>query len=181
MLFKPELINAIVRGEKTQTRRVRNANEWLGGGAFEMNGKHLVSPYAVYIGTMPHERLKWMVGRDYAVQPKMGKPCVWWHPENLHVFELQPDSDKGILRENGYKPLRIRITDIHRESLQDIDAFGVNYEGILLPEKYVSYNNLTRPEIEREMFRKLWDSLATPATRWNANPDVWVLTFEIVR
>lgn len=65
MLFKPELIDKIKSGEKTQTRRIKKAGEWLieldGGGKIVF--REPATP-------------KWETGKTYAICPGRGKAAV---------------------------------------------------------------------------------------------------------
>lgn len=84
-------------------------------------------------------RRKWAVGQTYAIVPKRGQAAV----------------------QSG----RIRIVNIHREQLQQIDHASALLEGVGAVEQY----------------RDLWESINghTPH-RWSHNPAVWVVRFEFV-
>lgn len=84
-------------------------------------------------------RRKWAVGQTYAIVPKRGQPAV----------------------QSG----RIRIVNIHREQLQQIDHAAARREGVPGVADYC----------------ELWESIngGTPH-RWSCNPDVWVVRFEFV-
>ena len=138
MFFTPEHISKIISGAKTQTRRIVKPGEILHGGPFTVDGtKFYETPRAVYTGAIPHERLKWMVGRDYAVSPGRGKPGVWWYPATrtwVHPSDDQRATGPGYA---GSLPLRIRLLAIRQEALQDIseeDARAEGCETIWCPE-----------------------------------------------
>lgn len=64
---------------------------------------------------------------------------------------------------------RFRLFAIYYEPLQEITEADARAEGI-------DYANPI------EAFAKLWDSINTkPGTRWQDNPQVFVLTFELVK
>lgn len=68
---------------------------------------------------------------------------------------------------------RIVITDIRRERLQDISTDDCVFEGI-------EWRGVYRNEVH-DAFRALWESInKTPGTRWEDNPDVWRIAFEVV-
>jgi hypothetical protein len=191
MLFKPASIDAIVRGEKTQTRRACREGEAIG---FKFPGSsilHVPDPYhpipdeaiirEVYT---PAGRLKWQVGRDrdYAVQPGRGKPGVWWNKrdmkwalpgEDINYYTVSHQDSKW----QGWQPLRIVITAIRREPLQAISDADAVVEG------YPAYWNKPyggeRPD-PIAWYRDLWDEINGRGS-WDANPDVWVLEFEVKR
>jgi uncharacterized protein YhfF len=97
---------------------------------------------------------KWIVGRTYAVQPGSGRPAVG----------------------------RIRITNIRQERLQDISEDDVLAEGVGLQAWARAFS---WPRIDHwprtAGYAQLWNSIYTkPGTRWQDNPLVWVLEFELV-
>ncbi|MBZ0291403.1 MAG: ASCH domain-containing protein [Anaerolineae bacterium] len=129
MIFTPEHCELILSGCKTQTRRVVKGGEIL----LEVSNCHMV-----YI----KNRIKWEVGKTYALQPGRGKKAVG----------------------------RIRITDIRKEPLQELSTEDAIAEGVVLKD-YVG---------PRLRYSNLWDSINTrKGIRWNDNPDVWVITFEM--
>jgi hypothetical protein len=85
---------AVLNGTKTETRRICKPGGWLAASL-------LGAPQAVYVGRLPHERLKWMVGRTYAIQQGRGQKAIG----------------------------RIRLLEIRQERLQDIDEAGAVAEG----------------------------------------------------
>lgn len=178
MIFKPELIDAILAGRKTQTRRLVKPGEYLicadsygegygDGPAIEVTSlrdrpdKYEMTNYS-----------KWVVGRTYAVVPKRGKPGVWWSDLYLgsvsHPLVIEkPDAATQAYRiETGWRPLRIRIVAIRREHLQDITEADAKAEGVSSKGEYA----------------KLWNRInKRKGTRWSDNPLVWALTFEVVK
>lgn len=105
-------------------------------------------------------RIKWQVGRTYAVQPGRGQKQVG----------------------------RIRLTGIRQERLQDITEADCKAEGIELPIDVETKGNLYdgievsyRIRERRDQYAALWDTIHTrKGTRWEDNPLVWVLEFELV-
>ena len=120
-----------------------------------------------------------------AFMPKRGLPGVWWRPvdggvELLHEHPEWPAFREGLntsratwrlalenLKALGFRPLRIRITAIRQERLQDITEADAKAEGVA----------------DVEAYRALWQAIngKTPGARWDANPTVFVLEFELVR
>lgn len=64
MIFKPELAEKILKGEKVQTRRTRKPGEWFYNR--DDGGK------TVFTGT----KIKWETGKCYAIQTGRGKPAI---------------------------------------------------------------------------------------------------------
>jgi hypothetical protein len=70
------------------------------------------------------------------------------------------------LTERGFQPLLIFITNIHHEPLQSITEADARAEGVESVEAY----------------RELWESIngKTKGARWDDNPFVYVLSFEVI-
>lgn len=125
MQFKWELTQLIIAGQKTQTRRPVKENERLE----IINGKKTV---------LQNGRIKWQVGRDYAITYGRGKPTVWYYPDTyLGKPEAVPyDTIRQlcygqdyVLEDEGARPLRIKLLDIHREAICDISHADTIAEG----------------------------------------------------
>jgi hypothetical protein len=172
----------VITGRKTQTRRLVGDSEELKSDVFggiptvvritagcDINDPQ-VGLYEWWTG-----EIKWQVGRTYLVQPAPNKPAVWWHynhPE--YAYETVSETMKPVaLYHCGYVPARIRITGIRREQLQDItleDAFAEGYSADVLGGSSI------------DVFAWHWNHThMKPGTRWEDNPEVWVLTFELTR
>lgn len=180
MIFKPEMIDAILNGTKTQTRRVCKPDERL----YWKPQVGLGVPSIDEVRVLPRLRIKWQVGCTYAVVPKRGMPAVVWREKDGCIELAHERSDWADFRamlntsratwrmaiadlaDLGWRELRIRITAIRREPLQDITEEDAKAEGVESVEAY----------------KALWDSIngKTKGARLQDNPDVWVLTFALV-
>lgn len=175
MIFKQ--IDEILRGEKTQTRRNVKPNEY---GAIPLNNPSTYSLPAnvqtVYSGT----RRKWQVGRDYAVQPKRGAFGIEFYPAPRVAQWREMTPDRAL--DDRYRPVRIRITEIRMENLQDISRLDALAEGHPFNRPVTTDAEITpHPPEPLDWYRALWDSInARKGMRWEDNPDVWVLTFYLV-
>lgn len=184
MYFKPEMITAIVEGRKTQTRRVCKPGEEISGERFDLHGIHILS--------VSNGRIKWELDRTYAVCPGRGKPGVWWKADGDWLVPDAFNEDRfygPMIRDDHgrwfqrveYRPLRIRITAIRRERVTDIseeDAWAEGCEAVSVLLDYI--NNPI--ELYVPSYAALWDRINTkPGTRWADAPDVWVLSFEVVK
>ena len=130
----------ILQGDKTQTRRIVKAGERLLADHRDLPDEVLRRDATRY------ERLKWQVGRTYAVQPGRGKSAM------------------GRIRLTG-----IRRERLHQASVNDIIAEGF---GVWHGEDH---------KADLAAFANAWDTLHVRAgTRWQDNPDVWVLEFELI-
>lgn len=165
MIFKQ--IDEILTGHKTQTRRGCKPNE-ESAIYFDYDGAYIeivVTETLIPGTTGTSRRRKWQVGRTYAVVPGRGKPTVWW-AETESGQRLWTNIPQ-VMTETGWQPLRIRITAIRREPLQSITEADARAEGV---ESVAEY-------------RELWERIngKTKGADWESNPDVWVLSFELVK
>lgn len=127
-----------------------------------------LSPFEEGTGTLLP--CKWRVGRTYAVVPRRGRPTLWWRElesGDRGIFLGKEQKDYEWLKEHGYQPLRIRITAIRKEPLQAITEEDAKAEGVNSIEEY----------------KMLWNSINgnKKGMNWSSNPEVWVLTFEVVK
>lgn len=172
MIFQSEHIQAIIEGRKTQTRRLVKPGDFA---------THFILPdydtgETTIQSVQNHERLKWFWGKDYAVQDGRGKPGVQWCRAKKHY---PAEWTAEYIDELGWNPLRIRLLEIRQERVQDISEADARAEGyppkVFTPdEALISTGGW--------WYRILWDRINTrKGTRWDDNPDVWALTFEVTR
>lgn len=144
-------------------------------------------------------RLKWQVGRTYAVQPSRGKKAIWYHPDHpCYGIDVWPDDEKvggwkDIASGQGYLEARVRILKIWREKLQDISEEDAKAEGASLRElfgmDYIPgwqslgddryFTEEQRVAGYRGAFASLWDSIYPKEHNWLDNNDIWALQFEL--
>jgi hypothetical protein len=191
IIFNGEMVQAILDGRKTQTRRVMKPQptDWTEKDgrlwpAKEIDGKcgFLSCPYG-----KPGDRLwvkeTWaLLWTEY--EPDWIEEDIWDVP---HTIEYRADSEALYpggwpaeeARDNDeapkwksarYMPYRasritLPITDIRIERLQDIDIMGVLAEGA--SQKTVH---------SESWFQELWDSInAKRGFPWESNPWVWII------
>lgn len=171
MIFKQW--RQVLDGTKTQTRRLVKPNElasgsrgggqrWIHAVWIDVKGVHdrrheqhgFIKSSLVVLEEL--YRLKWAVAqgvfadKTYAVQPGRGKKAVG----------------------------RIRITEIKRGRLQDITPQAAKAEGV---DPYIVYGWGIDYIGYEQAFVNLWDGIyKEPGKQWQDNPEVWVLTFELV-
>lgn len=118
-----------------------------------------------------HGRQKWRVGNEYAVSPGRGQPTVlatWYEDGSLFglIMGVQPDTRAAWLMKPLTEFLRIRILKIERVRLQTMDERVAVAEGVA----------------DRAAYITLWRSINDePGTRWEDDPLVWRLWFEVAR
>lgn len=202
MLFKWELIEKIVRGEKIQTRRPVKEGEVLHRIESPHGGfKPVAVVYPKHFSDVAlasqadKYRVKIAIGKDYAVQYGRGKPTAYYGKyrgdgrmvrEALPYEKYKKAFDKhGVmagwyLEQRGYMPLRILITDIRREDVRDISLEDAEAEGFVARSSFWKvwcefYDKSALPLFDSEFY--LMDALKKrPDELYQA----WAYTFEVV-
>lgn len=168
MIFKQ--IAEIRSGAKTQTRRIINGVDlgvYSDGSPFATDSPYYDDNAKVAVVTNENGRVRYEVGKTYAVVPKRGQPAV--------------------------KDIRIRITGIRKEALQDISWEDALAEGVQVFDPLAPPFNYCVTGVKGNWgsdtfispisaYRALWNSINTAkGIRWEDNPQVWVLAFEVVK
>ena len=192
ILFKPDMVNAILEGRKTQTRRIvkpqpemvsdRRIEPWEGDPAalkilLERNKRGC--PYGA-----PGDVL-WV--RETFSGPwgcRRLKPTDW--PKGCPIW-YWADGDQSDFEATGPKPsihmprwasrLTLEITDVRVERLQDISEDDARAEGARLELAEVDSVRLGAEASHRSGFQNLWKSINGEES-WASNPWVWVVEFQ---
>lgn len=166
ILFSTEMVQAILEGSKTQTRRVVNqparkifyntkTKQFEGE-----SGRIVKCPYG-QVGDVLWVRESFTFNTDVQSAPifkadsKIPK-FIKWKP-SIHM-------PKEACR------LFLRIKDIRVERLQDISRGDAMAEGCPFP-------NIAKETFPTKWFRELWIKINGEQS-WNDNPFVWVIEFE---
>ena len=164
MIFDENTIKKIIRGEKTQIRKLVKEGE------LEFQEPCRVE---TYLG-----RVKWCIVRKYAVCPGRGKKQVWYCPSCKAIKGTQNILDtireskfciycELLSKKNNWKPLFIKITKIKKENLLDITRTNIKKEGFKNRKEFL------------DDFKK--HSKITNSALHSFNTKVWVLSFEVVK
>ena len=186
ILFRTEMVRAILDGRKIQTRRVvKNPenyymDEMLDGlWPYKSLGNPAKCPYGK-VGDVLWVRETWAPLGDYPLcnytfmyKADVSKPYSKWKP-SIHM----PFAAARIF---------LRIKSVRVERLQDIDWKEAKAEGIQQFWMYggvsvIGVPGLIYPKPNQawtytEAFSKLWESINGPES-WESNPWVWVVEFE---
>lgn len=198
ILFNTEMVQAILEGRKTVTRRIikglpQDAKRigWLtdsgndksyGVAAFDVNGsrKYFKLPYL--IGDVLYVRETW---HESPAGTYLYKTDNNGNLSNGHVYKWNP----SIHMPKAAARLFLRITDVRVERLQDITTDQAIKEGAWTMEnacpfsiKHVSHETARTHAIAA--FAYLWDPLIKKSELsiygWDANPYVWVYEFDVI-
>ena len=185
ILFNTEMVQAIMAGRKTQTRRlVKN-----------QDGIH---PRRNNIGW-----LGWDDGHGYRMKPPCEAGDILWVRETWHkdagryMYKANYAGGERFYRNGQEVSIRwspsihmpkeaarifLRVKDVRVERLQDIKNYECVDEGAVKKPNITKRGDLVLHNRYKEEFARLWDTTIKPADLgkygWDANPWVWVIEFE---
>lgn len=199
ILFNTEMVQAILEGRKTVTRRIIKPQPVLEGGFWKLGGagwsNNIKTVYPIPCHSLynkaPYKPGDILYTRETWREQPVG--------EDGHIeIEYKADFNEGELacygRRGGWAPrnwepsihmpkelarIFLKVTDVRVERLQDIDINGVIEEGIKAtgPLTWTCVDFL-------ETFEELWNTTIKKRDLdqygWDANPWVWVIEFERV-
>jgi len=191
ILFKPDMIQAIVEGRKTQTRRVIKPQprriddafdgtwEWKEKGHYyddltlyeELRSK---PPYQVGETVYIKEKI-WRIG-EYAIYYSDSKPVMFVQSANRLKWRWQRQYLSPIHLPYEAARYFVLIEDVRAERLQEISEEDAWLEGFPLYTKAEHKSDYL--EFARECFGEYWDSLNKDYP-WESNP--WVFKYEFER
>jgi hypothetical protein len=200
ILFSTPMVQAILRGKKTQTRRIINPQPTTELFSAIIGGYDNVPKMArFWTKREPNNPLI----EDVELKYKVGD-ILWvretWHPKR-HSFPIgEPFEYKATAKEDGnptdepWKPsifmpkeacrIFLKLTDIRVERLNDISVSDAISEGI---EKFSNgsgfrkYHKKDKVHLVAvnpiESYQSLWEKINGEKS-WSENPFVWVYKFE---
>lgn len=192
ILFNTEMVQAILEGRKTCTRRVLKQPFEVHPNGFitKRKGNERLIPYeAPYkVGDILYVRETWMM-QSMSNFDKKAKFLFKAEPnERLKEVILSSDRYDDLIKysyKNGWQPslfmpkeaarIYLKVTGIRVERLQDITHEQILKEG----------TNVIKSGYDRDDYEFCWINLWEPTCtkedyRWNNNPYVWVIEFEVV-
>ncbi len=187
ILFNADMVRAICGGQKTQTRRAVRKTQL----------KCLKYPFRRQHRDFSDEEFL----SKYCLPPYVKEDVLYvreawgtWSPTFGTVpkifYRAEGDAPEGIKwRPSIHMPrdaarIYLRVTEVHAERLQNISLSDVHAEGVNEEDVSalfcVNVEDTTVPF--KAFFADLWDKTVKPSERsiygWEANPLVWVITFE---
>lgn len=184
ILFKPEMVNAILDGRKTQTRRIVKPQP-IGLSSFWPNSDACIEwqdvlddiDYYIACGHCPYGR---PVDRLWVREPwaRVGEDGTLSGYIRYKADELKAIGAYGsqkwkpsIHMPRGVSRITLEIAKIRAERVQDITEEDAKAEGVWgIDEPYQGVG-----DIPTDRFRALWDKING---NWNDNPFVWVIEFK---
>ena len=202
ILFNTEMVQAILDGRKTATRRAikdipKEAHMWIDVDTEKREaiflcgncGKGMAYDYEENI-KMPYMEGDYLYVRETWKQATTDYAGGGYDLKDLYLYKADKDIDTvGMIAEDKWHPsihmlktaarIFLRVTDVRVERLQDItdnQAIDEGCKGIFANVDWVS--------TPREEYVDVWNSTVKKSDLakygWDANPWVWVVSFEIL-
>lgn len=200
IIFKAEMVRAILAGRKTQTRRVLRPQP---KGSVIRYGKargHPADwesdagecyPLPVWAGDRRWVREAWRgeARHDDRAPSEIKFGYLQYRADNsVRCVSMREQLGWGRWRSPMHMPrwasrITLRVTDVRVERVQEISEDDAKAEGVTplddAPPGGVQFYN---PRHHRAAFRDLWDSINAPrGFGWGANPWVCAISFEVVQ
>lgn len=192
ILFKTEMVQALLDGRKSCTRRVIKLPDNMTGRPIGKSGDSSNPLGFFYIGGI--KRPPYQPGDILYVRETWGKgyeegTYIYKADDKLADLPTFKDSTKLIYHPSIHMPkdaARIwsKVTDVRVEQLQEITEAEAILEGAIDNRAFIHSpdNEYDHIHTAREHFIDIWNSTIkksdTDKYGWNANPWVWVIEFE---
>lgn len=185
ILFKGEMVRALLSGAKTQTRRIikpilgpqASWDKWEGEGTYRANG---------LTGDIPIEGRAMILYCPFSIGMRLWVKETFLHVDDFHgkdVTWYRADHDTfpgqwkpSLFMRREYSRITLEITGVRVERLNDISAHDSFEEGIARPSMPCLGSDVCIRDNARNAYRKLWESINGPRS-WELNPHVWVIEF----
>lgn len=197
ILFNTAMVQAILDGRKTTTRRIIKVNtdlDFIGcsstGGDFDaaafgkgcyekiLDAKIIERVKAPYMpGDILYVRETWGISNPLGDFARNNRTAEYVYKAGYSKGERIPmareqEKNLGVWKPSIHMPkvaarIFLKVTSVRVERLQDITEEGIRAEGIT--EEW--------PPHAMDKFQELWDS-TTKEYKWRLNPWVWVIEFE---
>lgn len=180
ILFKDNMVKAILLGRKSQTRRIIKDQE----------NPHLVKcPYEIGDHLWVKETHKYINGdgnpNDFGVKYAADYKTIWWEdPEGLMSYPVNEKTRPSIFMAKRFSRITLEITNIRIQRLNDISEEDAIREGISYIDDigYWDYMCGTTRKDPIKSFESLWNLINLDrGFGWKENPWVWVYEFKGIK
>lgn len=190
ILFNTEMVQAILEGRKTCTRRVLKQPFEVHPNGFitKRKGNERLIPYeAPYkVGDILYVRETWMISNPFGDFARDNMTAEYMYKAGYAKGKRIPitrekEKNLGVWKPSIHMPkeaarIFLKVTGIRVERLQDITHAQILKEG----------TNVIKSGYDRDDYEFCWINLWEPNCtkeeyRWNNNPWVWVIDFEKIK
>jgi hypothetical protein len=191
ILFSTPMVQAILEGRKTQTRRIvkPQPKKDLDFFGWELHPGHLQVAFGKGVKVDSYYKFPFgkigdvlWVRETFRIKHPWGHEAFGYYEYKTHnnnqeikaadssVFQSRPKWKPSIFMPKDAARIWLRITDIKIERLHDISRGDSMSEGCPFP-------NVAKETNPFAWFSELWQSI-NGSLSWNSNPFVWVIEFE---
>jgi hypothetical protein len=199
ILFSTQMIQAIIDGRKTQTRRIMKPQPVLNNGFWQWHGAgwcdniKRVTPmpcHSMY-NNAPYQPGDILWVRETVWQrlyryPESEETFYWGSEFKYAATDEEPKVGNWVKRPSIHMPHKaarifLMVNAIRAEKLQDISETDAIAEGVKHQWGINHNGEKTLEKVCTTVFKELWDSInAKRGYAWDVNPWVWVIEFERV-
>lgn len=176
MLFSTPMVQALLNGTKTQTRRLVNSTIPLG------NFEETLKKSILKIGSIIWVRETWMDAPNYPVLPEK-----YYYKASVSEQFLKNSKGKwkpSLFMKKDTCRLFLEVTNVWIEKLNKISesdslAEGIEYSTEFGYKLYSKNSFFSKHLSASDSFMSLWESINGQGS-WKENPFVWVYSFKVV-
>lgn len=193
ILYKTEMVKAILAGSKTQTRRTRGLEDINGlPDSYKLTGTNIYNDtlFAYFrdniTGWLDEIKCPFGIPGD-ELWVKETYMIVTGFPTNKIYYKaddpdlrLYPEGKwkSSLFMKREYSRIQLKIKSIGVERVQDISEGDAMAEGVKPNNAYVDKYFIT----PKKAFENLWNSInAKKNMGWNKNPWLWKIEFERIK
>jgi hypothetical protein len=191
IIFSTPMVQAILEGRKTQTRRVCLLQNWSYSELHDLNKNKIFRKIDGNV-TCPYNNIGDFLWVRETYSPK---PVLYHMRYKASMTELGLHEFKSVY--GDWKPaffmpkdaarIWLQITNVKVERVQDISDSDAKQEGIETfsdgPYNAISYADYLNPnkllELPKDSYKSLWVKI-NGLDNWNQNPWVWVIEFKVL-
>lgn len=187
ILFSGPMVNAILAGKKTQTRRIVKPQPKLIHAVhadasltteriFRSGDQRIHCPYGTVGGTL---WVKESIRRGYCGDMSMSSYVADGMPTVADAWPWKLQTLPSMFCARGLSRITLEITEVRVQRLQEISEEDAYAEGIK-QQRDVRHNSLVWDSAYAvSQFRKLWDSINVKKCPWSSNCWVWAVSFKL--
>lgn len=186
-----EMIQSILRGEKTQTLRPIKPQpvltdgsgfsykSWLSGAGpnFKDTCQNFIKSQSPFqVGDWLWVREAWHQHYEGGIPQFGGRPC--YRADGTCSSHIGWDPSTRMSR--GFSRITLEITDVQVQRIQEVNEEDAKAEGVKEPETWVGVDGAQKTSYVIRL-HSLWDSLYRKTFPWSENPWVWAVKFKVLK
>jgi hypothetical protein len=201
LLFKAEMVRALLDGTKTQTRRVAKLSKHYANCHLELEGDELmivnnfdpesrtsaICPYG-QVGDQIWVKETWRTwtSLDQVKPSNLADGCLIEYAaggnnyaEN-NLYAMSKNWRSPLFMQKRFSRITLEITNVRVERLNNISVSDAIAEGVDVGDFADIMHDVSNGISIIDRYRDLWDSINGKGA-WHKNPWVWVIEFKVVK